>query len=64
MDQSFSPTQANKPDVPPPPPRGRLRAIQVLTIITIIAAFAGVYYFKDRLDELRQYGYAAVFLSA
>jgi membrane protein YqaA with SNARE-associated domain len=48
--------------VPPPPPPRRLRIVQILTIVVVIAALGAAVYFRDRLQELRQYGYAAVFL--
>jgi membrane protein YqaA with SNARE-associated domain len=50
------------PAVPPPPPPRRLRIVQGLTIIVIIAALGAALYFRDRLQELEKYGYAAVFL--
>jgi membrane protein YqaA with SNARE-associated domain len=39
-----------------------LRTVQVLTIAAVVAALAAAIYFRDRLQELKQYGYAAVFL--
>jgi len=48
--------------VPPPPPAWRLRVVQILTGIVILAALGAALYFRDRLQELKQYGYAAVFL--
>ncbi len=58
--------QADQPDVtpavPPPPPARRLRIVQALTILAILAALGAAIYFRDRLQELEQYGYAAVFL--
>ena len=50
------------PAVPPPPPPRRLRIVQALTILAILAALGAAIYFRDRLQELEQYGYAAVFL--
>jgi membrane protein YqaA with SNARE-associated domain len=50
------------PAIPPPPPPWRLRAVQVLTVVAVIAALCAAVYFRDRLQELKQYGYAAVFL--
>ena len=50
------------PAVPPPPPPRRLRIVQVLTVLAILAALGATIYFRDRLQELKQYGYAAVFL--
>jgi membrane protein YqaA with SNARE-associated domain len=46
----------------PPPSTWRLRIVQILTIIVVIAAVGAAVYFRDRLQELEQYGYAAVFL--
>jgi uncharacterized membrane protein YdjX (TVP38/TMEM64 family) len=39
-----------------------LRIVQALTILAILAALGAAIYFRDRLQELEQYGYAAVFL--
>lgn len=44
------------------PPPAHLRAVQVLTGIVILGALAAAVYFRDRLQELAAYGYAAVFL--
>ena len=59
-----SPTndQDTVPAVPPPPLTRRLRIVQVLTVVTILAALGAALYFRDHLQELKQYGYAAVFL--
>ena len=50
--------------VPPPPPHWRLRAVQALTIVTLLAATGATLYFRDRIQDLEEYGYAAVFLVA
>jgi len=50
------------PTIPPPPPIRRLRIIRILTIIAVVAALLAAVYFRDRLQELKQYGYVAVFL--
>ena len=50
------------PAVPPPPPTWRLRIVQVLTVVVVVAALVAAIYFRDRLQELKQYGYTAVFL--
>lgn len=50
------------PAIPPPPPTRRLRTVQILTVITILAALGATLYFRDHLQELEQYGYAAIFL--
>jgi len=39
-----------------------LRIVQILTVIAVLAALGAAVYFRDRLEELEQYGYAAVFL--
>ena len=49
-------------DVPPPPPTRRLRIVQILTVVAIFVAVGAALYFRDHLQELEQYGYAAVFL--
>jgi len=63
---NFATPQADQrdviPAVPPPPPPRRLRIVQVLTVLAILAALGATIYFRDRLQELKQYGYAAVFL--
>lgn len=48
--------------VPPPPPAWRLRLIQAVTLIVIVAAVAATFYFRDRVQELKPYGYAAIFI--
>jgi membrane protein YqaA with SNARE-associated domain len=48
--------------VPPPPPRWRLRVVQILTIVIVVTAMALAVYFRDKVQELEQYGYAAVFV--
>jgi len=50
------------PTIPLPPPIRRLRIIRILTIIAVVAALLAAVYFRDRLQELKQYGYVAVFL--
>jgi uncharacterized membrane protein YdjX (TVP38/TMEM64 family) len=55
--------QETSTDVPPPPPTWRLRVVQVLTVIVVLVALAAAYYFKDRVQELKPYGYAAVFVA-
>lgn len=50
------------PSVPPPPSTRRLRLVQGLTVIAILAAVWAAVYFRGRLQELKQYGYAAVFV--
>ncbi len=47
---------------PSRPVRWRLRLIQALTVIVVIGASAAAIYFRDHLQELAGYGYAAVFL--
>ena len=49
-------------DVPPPPPTRRLRIVQILTVVAIFVAIGASLSFRDHLQELEQYGYAAVFL--
>ena len=36
--------------------------VQILTVIALLAALGAAFYFRDRLQELEQYGYAAIFL--
>ena len=50
------------PPVPPPPSARRLRVVRVLTLIAIVASLGAAVYFRDRIQDLKQYGYAAVFL--
>jgi membrane protein YqaA with SNARE-associated domain len=45
-----------------PPSKRRLRAVQVVTVLAILVALGAALYFRERLQDLRQYGYAAVFL--
>lgn len=46
-----------------PAPTRRLRIVQVLTVIVIFGSLVVALYFRDRLQKLRPYGYAAVFLA-
>ncbi len=46
---------------PPPPPTWRLRLVQVMTIVVIIAATAAAFYFRDRIQQFKSYGYIAIF---
>jgi len=57
-----SEAQEATPGVPPPPPTWRLRVVQGLTVLAVVAAMALAVHFRDRVQELREYGYAAVFL--
>ena len=50
------------PPVPPPPHPTTLRIVQIATIIAVIAGLGAALYFRERLQELQEYGYAAVFL--
>ena len=54
--------QETVPDTPPPPPTRRLRVVQILTIAAVLVALGAALYFRDHIQELRRYGYAAVFL--
>jgi uncharacterized membrane protein YdjX (TVP38/TMEM64 family) len=65
MSEESLPTdgQAAAAEVPPPPPTRRLRVVQTLTVVTVVVALASAYYFKDHIQELKPYGYAAVFLA-
>jgi len=49
-------------EVPKPPPKKILRVVQVLTIVMIIAALGATIYFREHIQDLKKYGYAAVFL--
>jgi uncharacterized membrane protein YdjX (TVP38/TMEM64 family) len=49
--------------VPPPPPPRHLRLVRVVTVVAIIAALAAAFYYRDNLEELQGYGYAAVFFA-
>ena len=46
----------------PPPPTRRLRIVQILTVIVVVVALGAALYFRERIQELKQYGYAGVFL--
>jgi uncharacterized membrane protein YdjX (TVP38/TMEM64 family) len=43
-------------------PNWRLRLIQIFTVVVVVGAALAAVYFRDHLQEFRQYGYAAVFL--
>ncbi len=59
--KSSRPLRSLRPDQKSPSP-AHLRAVQVLTGVVIVGALAAAVYFRDRLQELAAYGYAAVFL--
>lgn len=46
----------------PAPSTRQLRLVQVGTIVVIIAAVAATFYFRDRVQELKSFGYAAIFI--
>lgn len=50
------------PTCAPPPSARRLRVVHILTVTAIVAALGAALYFRDRIQELERYGYAAVFL--
>ena len=50
-----SPTQ-------PEPNRGRMLLIQAFTLIVVVVASVAAVYFRDRIQDLADYGYAAVFV--
>ncbi|HHS98441.1 MAG TPA: DedA family protein [Chloroflexi bacterium] len=50
------------PSVPPPPSRRHLRFVQGLTAVVIVGALVAAVWFRERIQDLAGYGYAAVFL--
>jgi uncharacterized membrane protein YdjX (TVP38/TMEM64 family) len=44
------------------PPQRRLWVVRALTAVTVVAALAAAIVFRDHIQELERYGYAAVFL--
>ncbi len=50
------------PDIPPPPSKRRLWIVRALTIVAIVVSLGLAVYFRDDLQALERYGYAAVFL--
>jgi membrane protein YqaA with SNARE-associated domain len=59
---SLIPDQSTADPIPAPASRLRLRIVQILTVVIVIAALGASLYFRDHIQELRQYGYAAVFI--
>jgi uncharacterized membrane protein YdjX (TVP38/TMEM64 family) len=49
------------PNMLSPPSTRRLRLVQAMTIVVLIAATAAAFYFRDRIQQFRSYGYAAIF---
>jgi uncharacterized membrane protein YdjX (TVP38/TMEM64 family) len=49
-------------NVPETPSQRRLTVVRVLTGVAVVAALVMALIFRDRLDELEEYGYVAVFL--
>lgn len=52
----------NNETLPSPPSQRRLRVVRVLTALAVLAALVAALVFRDHLEELEEYGYAAVFL--
>ena len=52
----------NKNALPSTPSQRRLRVVRVLTVVAVMAALGAALRYRDRIDELEEYGYAAVFL--
>jgi uncharacterized membrane protein YdjX (TVP38/TMEM64 family) len=52
----------NEQNGPRKPSQRRLTAVRVLTGLAIVAALVAALVFRDHLQELERYGYAAVFL--
>jgi len=48
--------------LPSQPSHRRLAVVRVLTAVAVVAALVAALVFRDRLQELERYGYAAVFL--
>jgi len=48
--------------LPSAPSRGRLTVVRVLTGLAVVAALIAALVFREHLQELEEYGYAAVFL--
>jgi len=47
---------------PAPPSQRHLTAVRVLTALAVVGALAAALIFRDHLEELEEYGYAAVFV--
>lgn len=47
---------------PPSQPTWRLRLVQVVTLVVIVAATAAAFYFRDRIQQFQSYGYVAIFV--
>jgi uncharacterized membrane protein YdjX (TVP38/TMEM64 family) len=48
--------------LPSRPSQRRLTVVRVLTVVAVIGALIAALVFRDRLQELEEYGYVAVFL--
>jgi membrane protein YqaA with SNARE-associated domain len=49
-------------EVSSPPPAWWLTVVRILTVLAVLGAVGAAVYFRDRVQELKQYGYMAVFL--
>jgi uncharacterized membrane protein YdjX (TVP38/TMEM64 family) len=50
--------------VPPPAPsQRRLRVVRILTVVVLVIALGAAVYFRDHIQDLKRYGYLAVFLT-
>ena len=61
-EQTPSASDQNAKSVPPPPSGKRLRIVRILTVVLVLAAVGAAFYFRERVQELAQYGYAAIFV--
>jgi membrane protein YqaA with SNARE-associated domain len=52
----------NDEKLPPTPSQRRLTTVRILTALAVVAALVAALVFRDRLQELDRYGYAAVFV--
>ncbi len=48
--------------IPPPPPTWQLRVVRIATVAALLVALGAAVYFRDHLQDLKRYGYLAVFL--
>jgi uncharacterized membrane protein YdjX (TVP38/TMEM64 family) len=58
----MSSNRNTKPATTPPPSAKRLRIIRALTVTALLASLGAALYFRENIQELKPYGYVAVFL--
>jgi membrane protein YqaA with SNARE-associated domain len=49
--------------IPPPPSQRRLKIVRIATLVLLLGTLGAAVYFRDHIQDLKRYGYLAVFLT-